>query len=221
MNKPDNQSGSYFYNTAADAAISIMRSGLKYLFVDHADELSKRPRFRLIYSGARKADHVVNVSTLAGVEELYKGINFGAMMGVVNKEMRQGLNYGTVMAALETMDGGLNFSPVLGIVTELQSGINFGGIAVCHGEVGEDAYHGGVIVYAGKVSGKVLALLSFCPSNGGDVKSFINVCRNGAGIEVKFLGDADAWNELSGLFREYRDLFRDYLEGIKADLQSL
>ncbi len=156
----------------------------KYLIADQASNLSKRPRVRLAYSGVERAEYAANVSAFVSVENLYRSINFGALMGVVTREMTEGVNYGTAMGAVERMKRGVNVSPVLAIVSKLESGYNVGGFSLCHQEVGEDAYLGGVLAVAGKVRGRMRGLVTYCDENHGEVVGLVNITgRNGLSKE--------------------------------------
>ena len=153
---------------------SIARPVLQLFVVDQTDSISKTVRLRFVYSGVSKSAYSANASALAGVEELYRSINFGGFMGV-NRRMEDSINYGMLMAAAETMDGGLNVSPVFSVVSNVKRGYNFGGVALCHETIREDAYHAGAIAVAGTVKGRMRGVFTYCDVNYGDVVGLVNV----------------------------------------------
>lgn len=207
------QLASYLYNSASNVAIAIAGPVVKYFIAyDDMEGFSRLVRARLVYSGASKAEYAANFSVLAGVEELYRSINFGVLIGCVPDKMKQSLNYGTFMAGAEKMEGGLNLSPVLATVTDFKRGYNVGGFSLCHGEVGEEACLGGVLAVAGTVRGRMCGFVTYCNDNRGEVVGFVNIVqRNG-------LSDK---RDASGRIKKGRsyglvniDLSRPFLDGL-------
>ncbi len=150
-----------------------------HLLVDDGDNI-RFGKARLIFSGAEKAEYALNLSPFSGVSNLYRSANIGGLVGVSNGCVTEGLNYGTVLAAVDRLDGGINVSPVLGIVSDFRRGYNFGGVALCHDDVREDAFHGGVVAIARTVRGKMRGVFTYCDDNQGEVIGLVNVVgRNG------------------------------------------
>ena len=173
--KPVNNLFNELTDVVFDFGHSFVKHVLKYVVVDDTDIAPKTAKIRLIYSGVYRAEYSINASAIAGVEDLYRSANFGALMGIANQRMEDSINYGTFMASVNIMDGGFNASPLFCVASDVKRGYNVGGFSLCHDEVSENAYHGGIIAVAGTVSGRMRGIFTYCGNNCGDVVGIVNV----------------------------------------------